>query len=240
MARRDLETILGLSPGRVLPFGLQPKRSSVNDQAEAEGVVVRRLASDSESERAGDGLGPAITREDRIVIELDEAQVKAPTEAHIQTTAELEGKARFSIIGCVIELRKDADSLTLPVGVTRPAQQEMGERLKARFTSVIFHLHADQEIIEPFSRINSLRCWASRSIEDIHELIGLEVSSEVALEAEILAHVVSEGSIEAVEAAAVADKPLSVHAQHGRRATAAEVIESLCASGTGCSESLVV
>ena len=84
----------------------------------ADRVVVRRPARHIKREGAGDGLESAVAGEDRVVIELDDAQVEPAAETHVEAAAELQGKAGLAVVCKEIEFRKEINTLALPVGIS--------------------------------------------------------------------------------------------------------------------------
>src|ERR1044072_3375911 len=160
---------------------------SVEGDAEAEGVGVGASARDVERE-LGVAWNVSVAREDRVVVELEEAQGNAPAEAHVQPAAELHGEARRAVVER--EVRAARRGLNVVRGLACRAEEGVGERLEGLpFGAGVLNLGGAEEL--PEAVCDAIGVGVAAAVrEEVGESLGLEVAGEVGLDFEVAGGVI--------------------------------------------------
>src|ERR1051325_1910133 len=168
------------------------ERGLVNDYACTDTEVVLGLTGKG---LALDGL---VSAEDRVVVELDGANIDSRMNANINAAADTQRKARVAGLEardadqCIEAGAVHIDSL-----VSR-ARQKMCERPdRARVLAVVLDLHTAEEVVD--ARIN-VACDHAGG-----EVVRPVSAGDIELETDVLVHVAGQGQLEAVEAVALVD-----------------------------------
>src|ERR1043165_7801332 len=179
----------------------------VNGYAEADGEVLRRPSRESEVEiRVARNV--AVTREDRVIIHFDKAQVYVLRDAHVQSSAEFHRKAGHAVVQSKVE--SGGRSLNVVRSLARDARERVEERFESPRLAVVLDLNAAEEIVGAICKLVSVNVPGSEIIGD---RLGVEMAGDVALDAYVLRQVISDRSIEAVKPATVAEDALNVCAE---------------------------
>ena len=160
---------------------------SVKCKSKANAEVVCGLARRRDCEWSEDCLQRAVSGEDRIVVNLDDANVNSAASAHINPPAEFHRKARHTVVILEVECREGLNRLINRGAVVRRSRQNMREWFDARIHAIVLDLNAAEKVVEPLAGIHGGRGAAA----GVYDLILLVAAGEIALHAKILCEIVS-------------------------------------------------
>lgn len=197
--------------------------------AHSNSEIVRCLAGEGNVGKwSGDALGPTVSGKNRVVVQLKNANINSLAGSDVESAAQLHCETRFPVLDGEIELRKQIQSLLLPVCVTGKTCESVGEGLYASIAAVVLHLYPAKKIVKAFLVAKSLRY--ARWGELVNEFRALEMAGDVALETKILAHIVRYRHVKAVRVPSLAEEVLSVGTDLVAGRLAAKVRERLGAA----------
>src|SRR5215216_2417805 len=103
------------------------EKSLMEDNADPDSEIVRRLSCRAESQWAFERFKSPVARQHRVVVELEESKINASVDTQVKAASQFHRKARLSILHDEIEVRKYIDTLTYPGRVTCRAHKNVCE-----------------------------------------------------------------------------------------------------------------